>query len=260
MPYVELDSTHINVESANMKHQTAAILVIGNEVLSGRTREANAYLAAQKLFDRGCKVAEIAIVPDVNEAIITTLNRLRNQYDAVISSGGIGPTHDDITMQSIAQAFDVPLIEHRFIVQAMIEYFGNKGMNEGRKRMTRVPDGASLIRCDQTIAPGAKIENVYILAGVPYIFASQLNSILDSFGDTPFQRMEIDVTLPESLFSKQLAAIQQQFDDVEIGSYPGRCGPDPVGKVCLSSQNKSRLEQAATMVRTMLISFQNTPQ
>ncbi|MDQ6998453.1 MAG: molybdopterin-binding protein, partial [Mariprofundus sp.] len=139
-----------------MKHQTAAMLVIGNEVLSGRTREANAYLAAQELFDRGCKLAEIAVVPDVDEAIISTLNRLRNQYDAVITSGGIGPTHDDITMDSVAAAFGVALIEHRFIVQAMTEYFGNEGMNEGRKRMTRVPNGASLIRCDKTIAPGAR--------------------------------------------------------------------------------------------------------
>ncbi|MBL4776075.1 MAG: competence/damage-inducible protein A [Mariprofundus sp.] len=241
-----------------MKHQNAAILVIGNEVLSGRTREANAYLAAQKLFERGCKVAEIAIVPDVDTAIIATLNRLRGQYDAVITSGGIGPTHDDITMQAIAQAFNVPLIEHCFIIQAMTEYFGHEGMNEGRKRMTRVPDGASLIRCDQTIAPGARIENVYILAGVPYIFASQLASILDDFGDTPFQRLEIDVALPESIFSKQLAALQQQFDDVEIGSYPGRCGPDPMGKICLSSQDENRLKQAHTRVEHMLDNIQTS--
>ncbi len=238
-----------------MKHRTAAILVIGNEVLSGRTREANAYLAAQALFGRGCKLAEIAIVPDVDEAIISTLNRLRNQYDAVISSGGIGPTHDDITMQSIASAFDVRLIEHRFIVQAMTEYFGNEGMNEGRKRMTRVPDGATLIRCDKTIAPGARIENVYILAGVPDIFASQLEFILDDFGDMPFQRVEIDVDLPESLFAKQLTTIQEAFDDVEIGSYPGRCGPDPCGKICLSSQNSDRLRQAKTTVAEMLLTL-----
>jgi len=235
-----------------MKHQTVAMLVIGNEVLSGRTREANAYLAAQQFFERGCKLAEIAIVADHDEAIISSLNRLRCQYDAVLTSGGIGPTHDDITMQSIASAFDVGLIEHRFIVQAMTEYFGNEGMNEGRMRMTRVPDGASLIRCDKTIAPGARIENVYILAGVPDIFASQLDSILDDFGDRPFLRLEIDVALPESLFANALSAIQMQFDDVEIGSYPGRCGPDPEGKICLSSQSPDRLQQAKESVDRML--------
>ncbi len=235
-----------------MKHQTVAMLVIGNEVLSGRTREANAYLAAKQFFDRGCKLAEIAIVADVDVAIISTLNRLRSQYDAVLTSGGIGPTHDDITMQSIASAFNVELIEHRFIVQAMTEYFGNEGMNEGRMRMTRVPAGASLIRCDKTIAPGARIENVYILAGVPDIFASQLDSILDDFGDRPFLRLEIDVALPESMFSNQLSLIQAQFDDVEIGSYPGRCGPDPEGKICLSSQHPDRLQQARQSVEAML--------
>jgi len=228
------------------------MLVIGNEVLSGRTREANAWLAAQELFHRGCKLAEIAVVPDVETAIVSSLNRLRHQFDAVITSGGIGPTHDDITMESVARAFGVELIEHRFIVQAMKEYYGNEGMNDGRKRMARVPATASLIRCDKTIAPGARIENVYILAGVPDIFASQLDSILDDFGSTPFQRREIDVALPESLFAAGLTAIQQQYDDVEIGSYPGRCGPDPCGKICLSSQNPEHLQQAASDVELML--------
>jgi len=235
-----------------MKHQTAAMLVIGNEVLSGRTREANAYLAAQKLFDRGCKLAEIAVIPDLDEAIVSTLNRLRHQFDAVITSGGIGPTHDDITMESVARAFGVDLIEHRFIVQAMKEYYGNEGMNDGRKRMTRVPATASLIRCEKTIAPGVRIDNVYVLAGVPDIFASQLESILIDFGSTPYQRQEIEVALPESLFAAGLTAIQQQYDDVEIGSYPGRCGPDPCGKICLSSQNPERLQQAAAEVESML--------
>jgi len=238
-----------------MKHQTVAMLVIGNEVLSGRTREANAYLAAQEFFKRGCKLTEIAIVADDDAAIISTLNRLRSQYDAVLTSGGIGPTHDDITMQSIACAFDVQLIEHRFIVQAMTEYFGNEGMNEGRMRMTRVPAVSSLIRGDKTIAPVARIENVYILAGVPDIFASQLHSILDDFGNTPFLRMEIDVALPESLFFNPLSIIQEQFNDVEIGSYPGRCGSDPEGKICLSSQSPDRLQQAKKSVEAMLNQF-----
>ena len=138
-----------------MKHQNAAMLVIGNEVLSGRTREANAYLAAQKLFECGCKLGEIAVVPDEDDAIISSLNRLRKQFDAVITSGGIGPTHDDITMESVAAAFGVGLIEHRYIVKLMTEHYGEEGMNDGRRRMTRVPERARLIRCEKTIAPGA---------------------------------------------------------------------------------------------------------
>lgn len=239
-------------------HQTAAILVIGNEVLSGRTREANAYLAAQKLFDRGCKLGEIAIVPDIQEAIVSTLNRLRTQFDAVITSGGIGPTHDDITMDSIAEAFGVELIEHKYIIQVMTEHFGKEGMNDGRRRMTRVPAGAHLIRCEKTIAPGAKIENVYVLAGVPYIFESQLDSILPEFGDGeyPFIRHELDVELPESTFAKELELIQNRFQEVEIGSYPRMCGKKPCGKICLSSKNEGALQESMQAVTAMLNSIQ----
>jgi molybdenum cofactor synthesis domain-containing protein len=235
-----------------MKHQTVAILVIGNEVLSGRTREANAYLAAQKLFDCGCKLGEIAVVPDDAGAIVSSLNRLREQFDAVITSGGIGPTHDDITMESIATAFGVGLIEHRYIVQLMMNHYGEDGMNDGRKRMTRVPTGSRLIKCEKTIAPGAQLGNVYILAGVPYIFASQLESILADFGDTPFARHEIDVALPESSFSNQLTDIQASYTDVEIGSYPGVCGSRPKGRICLSSQHPEQLQQAVAEVTAML--------
>ncbi len=236
------------------QHKTAAILVIGNEVLSGRTREANAYLAAQKLFDRGCKLGEIAIVPDIRGAIVSTLNRLRDQFNAVITSGGIGPTHDDITMDSIAEAFGVELIEHKYILQVMTDHFGQEGMNDGRRRMTRVPAGAHLIRCEKTIAPGAKIENVYVLAGVPYIFESQLDSILPEFGDGehPFIRHEIDVALPESTFAKELELIQNRFQEVEIGSYPRICGNKPCGKICLSSNKRDILDKAIEAVSAML--------
>jgi len=228
------------------------MLVIGNEILSGRTREANAYLAAQKLFDSGCRLGEIAVVPDKANAIISSLNRLREQFDAVITSGGIGPTHDDITMESIAAAFGVELIEHRYIVQLMTEHYGEAGMNDGRRRMTRVPEGARLIRCEKTIAPGAHLGNVYILAGVPYIFASQLKSILADFGHTPFTRHEINVELPESTFSNQLTDIQSSYTNVEIGSYPGVCGPYPKGKICLSSQHPEQLQRAVSEVTAML--------
>jgi len=235
-----------------MTHQTAAMLVIGNEVLSGRTREANGWLAAQKLFEKGCRLGEIAVVPDIQDMIVETLNRLRHSYDAVITSGGIGPTHDDITMQSVAAAFDVELIEHRHIVRLMSEHYGEGGMNEGRRRMARVPRGAQLIRCKKTIAPGARIGNVYVLAGVPDIFASQLETILPDFGDTPFMRREIEVNMAESRYAGQLADIQQQYPDVEIGSYPSRCGPKATGKICLSSQDETRLRQAADEVAAML--------
>jgi len=237
------------------KHQTAAVLVIGNEILSGRTREANAYLSAQKLFERGCKLREVAVVPDIDTHIITSLNQLRGNYDAVITSGGIGPTHDDITMASIARAFGVALIEHRAIVQAMTDYFGEDGLNDGRRRMARVPAGAHLIRCSKTIAPGARMDNVYVLAGVPDIFAAQLEVILDDFGGQGFSRRELEISLPESSFAAPLERLQAAFPEVEIGSYPGRCGNQPCGKICLSSQALASLDAAENAVRAMLSSL-----
>ncbi|MDX8390694.1 MAG: molybdopterin-binding protein [Mariprofundaceae bacterium] len=233
-------------------HQTAAILIIGNEVLSGRTREANAWLASRKLFERGCKVKEIAIVPDLEDNIIDTLNRLRKNHDAVITSGGIGPTHDDITMQAIAHAFDVQLVEHGHIIRMMTEHYGENGVNAGRRRMSRVPKGSRLIRCEKTIAPGAHIDNVYILAGVPIIFESQLASILTDFGDQPFIRHEIQVNYPESLFAAQLETIQQRFNMLEIGSYPSHCGKNPTGKICISGQDKEKIQHAELEVHEML--------
>lgn len=237
------------------KHQTAAMLIIGNEILSGRTREANGWLTAQKLFDHGCRLAEIAIVPDIQHAIIESLNRLRSNHDAVITSGGIGPTHDDITMGAVARAFGVELVEHRYIIQAMTEYYGEDGLDAGRRRMSRVPKGAHLIRCEKTIAPGVRISNVYVLAGVPDIFTSQLNVILPEFGGDPYQRREIEVNLLESSFSRALALIQDEFPEVEIGSYPGQCGAKPRGKICLSGRNVTRIHAAENKIRGTLESL-----
>lgn len=236
-----------------MSYQTAAILVIGNEVLSGRTREANAYDAAKKLFIAGCKLSEVSVVPDEREAIISTLNRLRQQYDAVITSGGIGPTHDDITMACVAEAFGVGLDEDGSVLSLMRERYGEAGLNDGRRRMASVPSGSSLVLSDKTIAPGAHIGNVYVLAGVPDIFASQLDGIMEHFGNgRPYLRREIEVTLPESLFAQVLSEIQQQFADVEIGSYPSRCGNQPCGKICLTSQNEDRLKQVEAVIASAL--------
>jgi len=228
------------------------MLVIGNEILSGRTREANGWLTAQKLFDCGCRLAEIAIVPDVQHTIVEALNSLRNRYDAVITSGGIGPTHDDITMDAVAEAFGVPLAEHQETLAAMARHYGADHVNPGRRRMATLPRNAKPIVSEKSIAPGAHIGNVYVLAGVPAIFASQLGVILPDFGGEPYQRREIEVALPESTFARALALIQDKFPEVEIGSYPSRCGQNPHGKICLSSRNAVQLDEAKNRVQTMI--------
>lgn len=233
-------------------YQNCAILVIGNEILSGRTRELNAWYCAKKLFDRGCRLAEIAVVADDSTQIIGTLNRLRKQYNAVICSGGIGPTHDDITMQAIADAFGVPLLEHADSVQRMQHYFTVEKFNDGRRRMCRLPQGAHALLCEKTIAPGACVENVFVLAGVPEIFQSQFDSICERFGGQAFLRREVKVSLPESSFAHGLAQVQRSFPDVEVGSYPVLCGKGAHGRICLSSQDEQQLEQAEQAVKRML--------
>lgn len=237
-------------------HQTVAILIIGNEVLSGRTREANAYLAAQKMFERGCKLSEIAIIPDIKGDIIQSLDRLRHRYDAVITSGGIGPTHDDITMNAIAESFAVALLEHQDTIAKLHDYYGDN-INAGRRRMARLPENAKPIICEKSFMPGAHIGNVYVLAGVPEIFASQLETFLGDFGGTPYIRREIEVRIPESLFAKALTAIQEQCPNVEIGSYPQLCGKESCGKICLSAQDETLLHYAQGLVINMLRSIQN---
>ncbi|MDX8397107.1 MAG: molybdopterin-binding protein [Mariprofundaceae bacterium] len=239
------------MSSTTSLHQSAAILVIGNEVLSGRTREANAYLAAQELFKKGCKLHEVVIVPDRKADIIDHLNRLRHNYDAVITSGGIGPTHDDITMDAIAESFGVALLEHDATMKKMHAHYGTD-LNAGRRRMARLPEGAKPIICEASFMPGAHINNVYVLAGVPSIFESQLNTFLHHFGGKPYIRHEIDVNLAESCFAKALSDIQDQFPDVEIGSYPRLCGDKACGKICLSSQDLSSLEQAELAALNMI--------
>lgn len=239
-----------------MGHRTAAVLVIGNEILSGRTREANAYLAAQMLFASGCRLSEIAVVPDEMERIVTALNRLRREAEAVITSGGIGPTHDDITMQAVASAFGVDLVEHDAVIELMRKHYGDAGLNPGRRRMARVPKGAELIRCQKSPAPGCRIGNVYVLAGVPDIFAQQLQGVLHDFGEQPFSRREVEVALPESIFADELAEVQRRFPYVQIGSYPSRCGSKPHAKICLSGQDGAQLDRVEAAVTAMLEKLQ----
>jgi molybdopterin-biosynthesis enzyme MoeA-like protein len=200
----------------------------------------------------------VAIVPDVHEQIVATLQRLHQQYDAVITSGGIGPTHDDITMQSVADAFDVPLLEHAETITLMTDYFGDDALTEGRRRMARLPKDAAPIICEKSICPGARIDNVYVFAGVPHIFASQLESVLTDFSTgQAFHRVEIEANVAESSFAHELSDIQSQHPDIEIGSYPGRCGNQPTGKICISGTDKHKIAQVQQQIETMLKDKQN---
>jgi len=145
------------------RFESAAMLVIGNELLSGQTREGNSAVVAEALFARGCRLCEVAIVPDDHQTIVSALQRLRVGVDAVIVCGGIGPTHDDITMEAVAAALGVPLLTHDATLELMRAHYGAEALNAGRRRMARLPRGATPVVCPQSIAPGAAIDNLFVL-------------------------------------------------------------------------------------------------
>lgn len=198
---------------------TSAIIIIGSEVISGRTQDLNVQFLAQKLDQRGIALKEIRIIPDDENMIIETVNALRQIYNYVFTTGGIGPTHDDITSKSIAKAFNLPLIRHPEIV-ALIQKRKPKTV-DASYRMADVPKGSTLIGNPVTQVPGFKIENVYVFAGIPEIMRGMFASIEETLvKGLPTLTKTIHCQMGESLLADGLSTIQHKFKNVEIGSYP----------------------------------------
>ena len=209
--------------------KTAAILAIGDELLSGRTRDANINYLAEWLTVRGVELREARIVGDEIETIADALNDLRARFDYVFTSGGIGPTHDDITAEAVSFAFGVPVIEHPEAVKLIQAWFEQKGaeMTPTRRLMARAPEGSELISNSVSGAPGVRKENVFILAGVPKIFQAMLNAVdpLIERGTVIHSRNVTAPGLYESLLADPLRKIQEEHEGVSFGSYP-RGAPD----------------------------------
>jgi len=205
-------------ESADVN---ASLLIIGDEILSGRTKDANLAYLATWLNEAGIQLAEVRVVPDVEAEIADGVNALRAKYDYVFTTGGIGPTHDDITVDSIAAAFGVPVVIHPEAYKMMEGYYGAENFTEARKRMTRVPEGAELIKNPVSIAPGIRIENVFIMAGVPKIMQSMLEGIRPHLrAGRKVWTQSLTVHAPESKIAEELGSIQDANTDTSIGSYP----------------------------------------
>ncbi|MGB8622258.1 MAG: molybdopterin-binding protein [Paracoccaceae bacterium] len=206
-----------------MANPTAAMLVIGDEILSGRTRDANMHYLAGELTKRGITLKEVRIVSDDRQAIIGAVNALRAAHDTVITSGGIGPTHDDITAEAIAAAFGVP-ISVRDDARALLEaHYARTGaeVNEARLRMARIPDGAALIENPISVAPGFTLGNVHVMAGVPTIFQAMVASVLPTLtGGKPLLSQTLRVDRGEGEIAGPLSDLADTFPDLSIGSYP----------------------------------------
>jgi molybdenum cofactor synthesis domain-containing protein len=202
---------------------TAALVVIGDEILSGRTQDKNVAQVASWMNEQGIRLAEVRIVPDEASRIADTVNKLRAKHDYVFTTGGIGPTHDDITVDAVAQAFGVPVVVHPAARKILEDYYRDRPgwLTPTRLRMARVPEGAELIPNPSSGAPGVKIGNVYILAGVPNIAASMLEALTGNLqGGRPIVSVTVGARAPESDVADLLRETEAAHPGCAIGSYP----------------------------------------
>jgi len=199
----------------------AALIIIGNEILSGRTKDKNLAYLAEWLNEIGIQLYEVRVIRDDEKEIIDCVNLLRKKYNYVFTTGGIGPTHDDITTASIAKAFNVELETNPEALNILKGYYKEGELNEARLKMTLLPQGAELVENPVTKAPGFKMENVFVMAGIPSIMQGMLEGakIFLEIGNKMSSK-SIDVFMPESVVAGELSKIQDNFSNVEIGSYP----------------------------------------
>ncbi len=205
-----------------MKKQTvqAALVIIGDEILSGRTTDKNLNFLATNLSSFGINLKEVRVVPDVESEIIDAINAVRKKHDYVFTSGGIGPTHDDITSEAVAKAFGVEIELNQEAEQILHKYYGVE-INEARLKMARIPQGATLLDNPVSSAPGFRIENVFVMAGVPKIFQGMFFAAQKELvGGKKTLAKEIRINLVESLIAKDFEDLQQIYPNVSMGSYP----------------------------------------
>ena len=227
----------------------AAILIIGNEILSGRTQDTNTSTLATWLNSIGVKVNEVRIIPDQEDIIVETLNLLRKSNNYVFTTGGIGPTHDDITAQSVAKAFGLKYELHKEGYKILEAYYQPGEFNEGRQKMIWMPENADLILNPTSGAPGFSVENVFCLPGVPSIMKSMLGGLKTKIvGGDPILSYTISLKTVESEIANSLTKVQEENQDVEIGSYPffhaGKLGVS----IVLRSENQSKIDQCNSQI------------
>ena len=238
------------------KSENAAILIIGNEILSGRTQDLNFSYIVRALNDYGVSVLECRTILDDKNEIISSINTLRKKYKYVFTTGGIGPTHDDITSESIAEAFGVKIETSEEAYNILENYYNknNYEFNEVRQRMARIPIGAELILNNISAAPGFKIDNVFVFAGIPKIMQSMLQESLKYINpQKKINRANIQVKVPEGEIAKILEKIIKTYSNVDIGSYPFFDSKKDFGvNIELSSKNKLSLEKAISDLKVQL--------
>jgi len=236
---------------------TAAVLVIGDEILSGRTKDKNIGYIADHCTAVGIQLREVRIVPDVEADIVAAVNALRARYTYVFTTGGIGPTHDDITADCIAAAFGVPIDVDPRALALLKPYYEKRGLEltPGRLRMARIPAGADLIENSVSVAPGFMIGNVITMAGVPNIMQVMLDAVTKKLKTgRKMLSVSIDLAHPEGAIAELFGAHQKDFPDVPMGSYPTFRDNRPMTQLVLRSVDPERLDAAASGLKSKLAS------
>ena len=231
------------------KKTNAAILIIGNEILSGRTQDTNTSTLSLWLNSIGVRVQEVRIIPDIEDTIVNSVNSLRKIYDYVFTTGGIGPTHDDITAQSIAKAFNLDYEIHKEGYKILEKYYKPGEFNEGRQKMIWMPKNAKLLLNPTSGAPGFSVENVFCLPGVPSILKSMLGGLKnDIVGGEPILSHTISLRTVESEIANALTKVQNNNKEVEIGSYPffqaGKLGVS----IVIRSEDQNKINTCSSQI------------
>jgi molybdenum cofactor synthesis domain-containing protein len=233
---------------------TAAVLVIGDEILSGRTKDQNIGYIAEYLTKIGIELREVRVVPDIEEEIVAAVQALSARYTYLFTTGGIGPTHDDITADCVAKAMGVSIDVDERAVELLLTRMKRSDLNEMRLRMCRIPKGAELILNPISAAPGFKIGNVMVMAGVPRIMQAMLDNVAQTLETgVKIQSVSLDAPLPEGVYAAGLMAIAAQYADLSIGSYPsfGTAGGRN-NQIVLRGKDEALLAKAADDVRALI--------
>jgi molybdenum cofactor synthesis domain-containing protein len=233
---------------------TAALIVIGDEILSGRTKDKNIGIVADFLAELGIELREVRVVPDSIPEIIAALNALRHRYTYVFTTGGIGPTHDDVTAEAVAEAFGLPLIEDERAIALMLQRIKSEDLNEARRRMARVPQGATLVENEVSKAPGFWIGNVIVMAGVPAIVQSMLASVASKLHSGPrtIAKTIYVGDMPEGAYAGELSAEAALHPQLSIGSYPSYVNGKFANQIVIRGKDAGEIERAIAAIDAMI--------
>lgn len=238
----------------------AALVIIGNEILAGRTQDSNTPWIAERLTEHGIMLAEVRIIPDEFDSIISAVNALREKFDYVFATGGIGPTHDDITAEAVARAFGAPLEQNEEAFRMLEDHYGLEELTPPRAKMSLIPAGARLIPNPVTAAPGFVMENVHVMAGVPRIMHAMLDYVLETIkAGKPILSNTVTCGLQESVLAQDLAELQARYPELQLGSYPHYRGGVLGLSLVLRGTKTRELEEATAELIGLIRKYGDEP-